>query len=127
MKRRTLLGMFGLAWLIPLRTAIAAIQPSADVIVSVDRGDKGQVFDANGISVEKCIEANLTTGRCVCFVVDGGGGLRTNPGTHEPLRIVDYPPMPLTFVRNGCDAQRRRATDSGCDSGIEQRDDADHA
>lgn len=44
-----------------------------DVIVSVDRGDKGLLFDVNGREVKDCIEANLTTGRCFVYELDRNG------------------------------------------------------
>lgn len=80
------------------------VNRAADVIVSVDRGDRGELFDADGRKIEKCIEANLTTGRCVVMMTDRNGKLIMNSrGDGVDGVIVEFS-VPMRFKRRygGC-------------------------
>lgn len=68
-----------------------------DVIVSVGRGDRGQVYDASGEKVSVCIEANLTTGRCVVCELSMHGCKIIRKGTSEVAKKVFYHPAPMRF------------------------------
>jgi len=77
----------------------AALLPAAfkmdkqpDVIVSASNGDRGMVYDATGRRVQQCIEANLTTGRCVVFVTNSDGQVVLNKkGDDIEMQIVHRP------------------------------------
>ena len=70
-----------------------------EITVSVRHGDRGSVFDADGNPIPQCIEANLTTGRCVCFVTDADGKCKPNPERTEIERVVVMHKAPLRFDR----------------------------
>ena len=70
-----------------------------DRIVSVDRGDHGKLFDAYGRHIQRSVEANLTTGRCVVFKTDQYGNLIHN--RIECERMVIHCPAPMRFERRG--------------------------
>lgn len=74
-----------------------------DVIVSVGRGDKGILFDANGVEVKNCIEANLATGRCFVYELDRNGKkfVRRDAASAscvlQAAKMVVYRPAPMRF------------------------------
>ena len=59
-------------------------------IVSVERGDRGIVYDADGKVIDRCRAANLSTGECV--VID-------TSDSHDHYRKTIKVKAPLTFVR----------------------------
>ena len=76
---------------------------SEDVIVSYDRGDRGTLTDANGNEVHKvhsCLEANLTTGRCVVRKKDIHGQPIVNSLGESMLVTIDLP-APMSFEPYG--------------------------
>ena len=70
---------------------MASRAKDVDVIVSVDRGDMGLVYDANGSKIEVCIEANLSTGRCVVFE------LRDGKKFVGCKKLIKHYPSPMRF------------------------------
>jgi hypothetical protein len=76
----------------------AVLDPRADTgrVVSAANGDRGTVFDANGNQVERCVEANLKTGRCVVWQKKAYGRLAHNARTYN--RTIEMFPAPLTFT-----------------------------
>ena len=70
-----------------------------DEIVSVRRGDMGEVFDADGRKIEKCIEANLSTGRCVVFKTGHDGEMVLNSRGNDVERLTIEFIAPLRFKR----------------------------
>lgn len=82
----------------PGMTLEAVTDPRADTgrVVSVKNGDKGTVYDAYGNEVDKCLEANLKTGRCVVLETTPDGKLKHNG--HSAIRNVVMLPAPMTFT-----------------------------
>ena len=70
---------------------------SEDLIVSVGRGDKGVLTDANGVEVKGCIESNLTTGRCVVFELNGNGKKFVRHNTSKAAELVVFHQAPMRF------------------------------
>lgn len=62
--------------------------------VSVDDGDRGQLFDANGLEIHKAISADIDTGEVLQFETNPEGRVSV-PVT----RIMRAYPKPLTFIR----------------------------
>lgn len=81
--------------------ALLEARESDGCVVSVDKGDRGQVYDATGQLIPRCREANLKTGRCV---------VRQEYGTASLVRSF---PAPLRFEpspgRETCSAKRTKA------------------
>ena len=77
---------------------------SEKLIVSIDRGDKGRVFDAEGVEVKGYISANLTTGRCIMYDLDYNGKKFVSRdwtpvcGNIEAVKMAVYHPAPMRFV-----------------------------
>lgn len=57
--------------------------------VSGANGNKGRVFDANGVEIERCMDADLATGRCTVWEADETG--------QRTFKTVSYRPAPLRF------------------------------
>lgn len=72
-------------------------------IVSVKNGDFGDLFDANGLAIQKCIEANLDSGICTCFDLDENGKFQTvhGPDGLEAKTVTKKHAAPLVFVTKG--------------------------
>ena len=77
--------------------------PPENLIGAVERGDKGRVFDAEGVEVKDCIKANLTTGRCVVYELDSNGNKFVSRdwtplcGIMEAAKMAVYHPAPMRF------------------------------
>ena len=72
------------------------------MIVSVKRGDKGKVFDCNGIHIdESIIECNLETGEAVRHILDEHGQSQIDPENPNETwkETVFYENLPLMFER----------------------------
>jgi len=63
------------------------------MIVSVSNGDKGLLYDADGLQIDKCIEANLDTGECVCLAVDDAGKVIVQEDEAKKNVIMHKPPL----------------------------------
>jgi len=72
-----------------------------DAIVSVDRGDFGKLYDRNGSKVLDCVEANLSTGRCVVFHRSRDGAFVFNNSGDDVERLIVYRLAPLRFEHRG--------------------------
>ena len=94
MKRRAFLQ----SWFALLPLSSFAAKRGHGRIVSVDNGDRGTVFDANGVEVEYCLSANLKTGKCKEIGRDRKG--RFILAGDEVKRIVRFRKAPLTFIRS---------------------------
>ena len=71
----------------------------AGMVVSVDRGDRGLVYDANGREIGEILEANLTTGRCVVIKTTRDGEPVLNNRGDAIEKLVIYHPAPMHFSR----------------------------
>ena len=91
---------------------------TSNMIVSVARGDRGQVFDANGTRVENCVEANLTTGRCEVYELNENGStfIWYNESNHtmEAKKIVVYHKVPMSFQLGISETSTLTTWESGC-------------
>lgn len=77
-------------------SVLTPLATKAEVIVSVDRGNRGKVYESNGFKVEGCVEANLTTGRCVIFLADRDGKLIHN-SQGDLIKVMVERSAPMRF------------------------------
>ena len=74
------------------------------MIVSVENGDQGKVFDCNGKHIDdKITICNLETGEAIRHVLDDKGNTQANPHNDKLeawKETVFYENLPLTFKRD---------------------------
>ncbi len=71
-----------------------------DVIISVEQGDFGELFDANGVNVTKnCFGANLSRGECYVYRTDRDGKKIIDATGRDVEKGVTTHPAPLRFER----------------------------
>ncbi len=63
-----------------------------DNTVSIDRGDRGKLYDTNGSEIKGGIEANLLTGRCIVWE------LRDGKKFVGSKKLIKNFPAPMIFV-----------------------------
>ncbi len=66
-------------------------------IVSVEKGDRGRIYDAHGKQVNRCLAANLLTGECVVFAEDAAGKVLVDWDAHIAKTRTVHRPAPLRF------------------------------
>lgn len=94
MLRRAFLQFLSLA---PVAAQALSVQ---EEIVSVARGNRGRLFDANGNPIDKAIEANLRTGRVLQFETDANGQIVIDKQRHVAVRVERWFSAPLRFDHN---------------------------